>query len=584
VAALLAVLLVALLVKTTQKRDAEDLSDGLNPVYMTSKSHTQFSLAPATGVAIANVADPGVAPAALTKRGDRLWAEFRRCIAFDYMYFGNKILALDDGALEDVYAILAVTCPTRSFFDPLRGVGQRFLKQHADSDSSDIVLDDVVDFIEKALPDVLVERAIDMCALIASSRQNPDTAAADFSDMFDDYVPEENIYLAPSLGGSWRGLSSDAAHRELHQVDPLYYEPDELTDRKEDEYAAVCEYATAGQVGFDAIYDQGSSSDPHAIYDTASGPQGYVQNDLYDNNTDPTYGVATAASGDDPMYSLGSFVDNNEDIYGIASGAESAVENSTNLAPNDALYSTASPGESTVDPTYGLATGSPVQTADGTYGVGGDVAVYDNGVGLATGPSEPVYDTGAASESVRRPPGFRRQETDWGLLDSMSNSAGERVTAADLLYDNMAPVVSGTTSDDKQQTVPTPVSSAPYATAEPFDSRDVPTVTYDVAESFEASLIATAPVTYDAGAADDTMTYARPSKPRKLSKNAIGDSNESMDSLNEIRSDSYTEATLNALDAAALEHDFLEMEQDLEVNTNAESEESGYLKLESSNR
>jgi hypothetical protein len=53
-------------------------------------------------IAITRVANPDITPAALTLRGDRLWTDFRRCVSFDLMYFGNTLLALGDEQLEDV--------------------------------------------------------------------------------------------------------------------------------------------------------------------------------------------------------------------------------------------------------------------------------------------------------------------------------------------------------------------------------------------------------------------------------------------------------------------------------------------------
>lgn len=257
-AGLLALLLVAMFVRHERsKRESPEIAD--NPTFISTLTHGEFSLSPAMGVAIKRVADPSITPAALTQRGDRLWADFRRCIAFDNQYFGNDLLALNDTQLEDVYAILAMTCPTRTFFGPLREVGRRFCSQKIKNvENDDVLIDDLVDFIARAMPDVLMERAIDICGMDAPPPEE------DIYQMMDDYVSEENAYLAPD--SSCRGLRSDAAHRELHQVDPLYYEPDE----EESEYAVLAEYAMArDRPVSDVLYDAGMAG--HAIYDSANG-------------------------------------------------------------------------------------------------------------------------------------------------------------------------------------------------------------------------------------------------------------------------------------------------------------------------
>ena len=115
VAACLVLMLVAVFVRRREHpRDDKDVSlaDSLtmNPVYTKSRSHDQFVTAPAVGATIARVTAPNITPAALTQRGDRLWADFRRCVSFDHMYFGNKLLTLRDEQLEDVYVVASNLC------------------------------------------------------------------------------------------------------------------------------------------------------------------------------------------------------------------------------------------------------------------------------------------------------------------------------------------------------------------------------------------------------------------------------------------------------------------------------------------
>lgn len=121
-AGILVILLVAVAIRRRHPQDEKDVSLAdsltLNPVYSTSKSHDQFTIAPrAMGVAITRVANPKITPAALTQRGDRLWADFRRCAAFDHMYFGNKLLDLLDDQLEDVYVAPTLFAKKLVFFE-----------------------------------------------------------------------------------------------------------------------------------------------------------------------------------------------------------------------------------------------------------------------------------------------------------------------------------------------------------------------------------------------------------------------------------------------------------------------------------
>ena len=66
--------------------------------------------------------------------------------------------------------------------------------------TSDMVFDDMVDYICRAMPDVLLERAIDVCTLLA---QRPDNSLDDAEilnlsyAMVASYVPEENILSGP---------------------------------------------------------------------------------------------------------------------------------------------------------------------------------------------------------------------------------------------------------------------------------------------------------------------------------------------------------------------------------------------------
>lgn len=528
-----------------------------NPMYLTSQSATEFSLGAATGVAIAKVADTAIAPAALTQRGDRLWADFRRCIAFDHLYFGNKLLAVSDAALEDVYAILAVTCPVRSFFGPLREVGDRFASQRLEKDNIDeLILDDLVDFIERAMPDVLMERAIDMCAQIETEKQNAATAEEDFYEFINDYVPEKNMYLAPQ--GSCMGLRSDAADRELHQVDPLYYEPDELEDdegHRGSEYSEICNYALGGASDYgvlvgphamegQALYDFGSTAGgvpEEGLYDTASAPDGMGEA-VYDTAAAPK-----TPFGAEPLYSLGSGGGDDEGIYGIASGLESA-----STEPMDsALYAIASPsGGVAEEPTYVVANSSDPDT----YGI--LPAPYDEASGESA-LDGPIYDnTSTLQRGDNLDPEKKKftlpranRATDWGLDDH----------AAELeLYDNLPGAalegddVPSTPSYDTVGSVA--LNPAAYDTAS-----SEPATQYDLGNNQEGDASDSVPYDYAA-----VPSMARPTLSRQGSQ----------------RSNSYHEATLSATDISAMASELAEIERDLAAQeADLPKPDAGYVKV-----
>jgi hypothetical protein len=421
IAAVLALVLVALFVKMQRERPKKDDADltGANSLYMSSKSTVNaLTLGPATGAAISKVADTSVSPAALTKRGDRLWADFRRCIAFDNQYFGNKLLTLGDEQLEDVYAILGVTCPVRSFFGPLRQVGERFASQVAKADD-DLVISDVVDFLERVMPDVLVERAIDMCAMLQSGKLNKNDSDQSIYELIDDYAPEENIYLAPQ--GSCRGLLYDAADRTLHQVDPLYYEPSEslYDDGEEDEYTDVANYALGGRAhNPDYAHGDSAYNPDYAHGDSAYNPD-YAHGDSAYN---PDY----SRGENDPDYTLGhSAAVNHDPIYGVASGEVPHEEKSGAAAPvydvgsdganAEPLYGVATDGANT-EPLYGVATDGV--NAEPLYGVASNGAnaeplygVASNGVASNDANAEPLYGIASSGTNV---------ETTYGVASSGS--------------------------------------------------------------------------------------------------------------------------------------------------------------------
>jgi hypothetical protein len=418
------------------KREDVDLQglydeDGMNPMF----GAETFSDKPTSAIAL--LADDKHTPAALTQRGDRLWTEFRRCTSFDHQYFGNRPMKLSDEALEDVYALLSVTCPPRSFYGALRTVGTRFLEQTVSpTDLEEIVLDDVVDYILRAMPDVMLERGIDMAAVLNRSAEaglevDDDEINETFYAMIAEYVPEENHYLAP--GDSGRRMASDAALREVHQVDPIYYEVEE----DEETYEDATGYALAnvheeplydvGEGGDCPTYDMGQSG--NGIYD-----MGQSGHDMYDG-TDDTYGVlavqAAAVGGaiysnnepdaGSPIYGMAD-AGTEEDIYGIANHEDGPGPTPTQGGgPIYGMASNSSPAQ----PIYGMASNSPGPTP-----TQGDGPIY--GMASNSSPAQPIY--GMASSA---PVDDGSAGSEEGVL--YDNTAGAGVGHEEgVMYDNRA--------------------------------------------------------------------------------------------------------------------------------------------------
>jgi hypothetical protein len=298
--------------------------------------------------------------AALTKRGDRLWEDFRRVVSFDHQYFGNDLLALDDKQLQDAYAILAVACPTESFFGPLRQVGARFCAQEiTDPDKDEAILDDLVDFLAKAMPDVLMERAIDVLAM-----------GGDASDMFDGYAPEKNPFLYDR--GGCREMVYDAAHRELIEIDPVYCESSHL--QPDSPYGLAgsggpADYGRAGNFADGDVYAMADSSMEGNVYARAHGANG-------GGNYDMARGGKAAAD-----YEMARAVHGANYDVATMGGAHAHYDVGTNVGAH-AVYETAAAGG--IDTPYGMAGGD----VNATYGMAGKTNVVYEVAGAAMGETD----------------------------------------------------------------------------------------------------------------------------------------------------------------------------------------------------
>ena len=104
-------------------------------------------------------------------KSDRLCMAYRRCVAFDYLYLGNELMCLSDIQLQDVFAVLGIKRPPLALLAPLKTIGARFKATELSTASDEAKLEDVVDFLFLAFPDMLVERSIDCLALHTGKKE-----------------------------------------------------------------------------------------------------------------------------------------------------------------------------------------------------------------------------------------------------------------------------------------------------------------------------------------------------------------------------------------------------------------------------
>jgi hypothetical protein len=323
---------------------------------------------------------------------DRMWTDFRRCVSFDHAYFGNEPIMLSDTALEDVYALLAVPCPPRNNFAPLRDVGKALLEKPA----VDTYADDGHAFVNCSIADVLVERAIDLLAIVNASGMasaDDDQILEVFVEMLNNYSPADNSFLSLSADGRSLKMRDDAAKRTLVQAPEHYYEAgnEEFEGGMEALYSKADEVAPGPQAyafaaAGDATYDRGASATENAYSLAAVG------------TSDPTYAWANAAqakpapaggggyqmarAGGDPTYDVGAAAP--DPTYAMAqAGGNGPVSRST----SNALYAVGTANPMEFD---GHRTGAQYATAQAT-GTGAGV-----GYQMAKAGGDPTYDVGAS--------------------------------------------------------------------------------------------------------------------------------------------------------------------------------------------
>lgn len=440
---LLVLLIVALVLRQQkEKKDETDLeSAGMNPMY------GDFIIGNPAGVSggvLAKGADPMYV---LADEGNRLWEDFRRCVAFDTMYYGNPPMRLDNAALNHVYGVLELISPGEHSLAPLRTLGRQFLHKVVpppkQQQALDNTLHDVVDFLWSAVADDLVERALDALARNSngSVRNLGDKQDGCEQDLCGTYVPEQNEFLQPI-----RNMP------DLRQLAPM------------------C-------VG-EAVYDLSGSGNPGETYEFASQSGAPLAEYSMCDSTNASANEYAVSMPD-------GVVPEQEDVYTMATAMSIHNHNKRQASVIYGLAnSTAAGGDSSSDVVYSLggaaaSGGSARQSAVYDFGTGAEASdtdtdmIYDNqpqglrvGGQLESIADEATYDVGSSNC-----PDITSTEDDptYGLAASGSQSV-------------IAPAVYDTGSAESEAASPVDYNLAATASTQDTNAVLAP-AEYDVADT-----------------------------------------------------------------------------------------------------
>ena len=295
----------------------------------------------------------------LALRNDPNWQDFRRCVSFDHQYYGNKCAALDDRAVKKIFRLLGMHTPPPEVLSKLRQVCDRFLAQQVSDESDPRLLGEVVEFLACALPDVLVELAIDHLAML-KIRQGQEVMYEAFYAAVDDYDPYTNPYLAP--------------HEETGLFGPIYEdlqaiydaggeggEYAEIDDQEEDMYALATNTSEYDEMNItslprrkqtkwdeEAIYSMGDDAGGEAIYNMADAGGEAIYN-MADADGEAIYAMAGQPSVRHKRRQTKGY-DGAENVYDMAAGTDDNIY-SLGDADNEPLYDMPSlPLEDALDP------------------------------------------------------------------------------------------------------------------------------------------------------------------------------------------------------------------------------------------
>ena len=465
---LLALLLAFLLLRNRPQprekgEDAALAGEGLNPLFSEQML--------ADGAASAALLGPyltGDEPLyALAHSDNALYDTFRRCIAFDHMYYGNKPLELDNDALNDVYNVLAATPPPPSAFVPLRDLTQRFLDTEIDPQApNENVENDVMKFIWDAAADDLMERAIDALGTYDKHAAEPvyelggsnDTATDALQQCMDAlselYIPENNHFLVAVEGNSL-----------LRQLPNSHTDPTYDMGSGADRFAELNAYSLAADnagpveynvanfsaannapvdynvANFSAAMSEYAVSDPNVenAYQLASGPDpdaGSRESAVYAMATGAASGNVPVSGPADTVYDLGGksgqiqqMGRKQEAVYDLGGTSGGGVSRRPNSSYAEAVYDLGGPQAArmslVLEPVYDM--GGTTSTTDDSPRSSFDrlPALYEQSSATAGSPLSPaVYDQAEAASTAAAP-----------IVPALYDQAEAASTAAATMYD-----------------------------------------------------------------------------------------------------------------------------------------------------
>ena len=438
---LLAGTLVALLIVAKRrqrvvhaKEDAEsaeavervDLDAEFEPLYLEPKLEPLYLVPTDLGMLLDGYINKERPLCSLIESGNEGWVRYRRAIGFDHGYYGNKLNRLQNEHLEDVYAVLPLPVPQRAHQLKLHVLGDEFIGMKlpvsdeagvvSDAQAQERALADVTLFMLDSMPDVLVERALDVITNMvmwhSAKRQESTSQGAATGDveltyatveeslyavvalpgddedlyaMLDSYDPKSNPFFSTQSNGD-RCLNPNAAKRHAISasggVAVAIYPTALTTESKEVWTGSDRLYDIGGSVqlrgengkrpAFEATYSFAAppSTPMRRPYSLGGGlPPEPSDLDIYtvaDRRQSSDYGVATAPDAADGIYDSLSFIaegprntlygaaDGFEGggMYGAASGSENAY-----LVPSRHPSEGGHPLAGTAGATYTLAEG-----------------------------------------------------------------------------------------------------------------------------------------------------------------------------------------------------------------------------------
>ena len=459
---------------------------------------------------------------------------FNRVVSYDMMYHGNEPLKLSNNDLGMVYSLLELKAPDPDAMQGMRLKTRNFLDEKVDGPQPtvDDIIADAVEFLARALPDVLVDRAIDCFAfsrnpsdkeLLAGLTNEYFAAANPFLEKDETtgaFLPADRSFYnlaAKSAGASaWTPpeyceannvsngeyLPADGAHNASNaeflpdgamydmagntaaqRADPVYGLAAQGSVRTEAHREQVYDSASPGGSG-EQVYDNappGKTSAQEHLYETAAAteaPRAQAPVSAYDLASTPLpY----------DKYDAEAMYDNVVDrpITRRSSSYGDALEETT----DDALYDSASAGvtRTIVPPVYNAASQS---SGDGKV----KPPVYDvssgNPTRLNATLTPAAYDVGAPSSSLAAPvydvgsPSDRKTATPAAPVYDVGLSSNRKAATP------AAPVYDVGSSADRTAVTP---AAANYAAAEVFKPAP-PQPGYDVATDADTLPLRTAPI------------------------------------------------------------------------------------------